>query len=69
MRHFERRAANAFPYFKLAEWDATALTYRDGKRAFDSESAAQSSASKPGRYRLSRVTNAGRTDLAPFEVS
>jgi hypothetical protein len=69
MRAFERRATNAYPYFKLASWDSRNLVWRDGKKAFPTEKAARAAAaSAPGRYRISVVTDVGRTDLVPFEV-
>ena len=57
------------PYFKLATWDARAMTFRDGKRGYDTEAAARAAATAPGRYRISTVTDAGRTDGEPFEVA
>src|SRR5262249_29458354 len=70
VRAFERRATGAFPYLKLAECDAVGLTWRDGKRAFSSKGAAmQSTERRPGRYRVSEVSEAGRKDFEPFDVS
>jgi hypothetical protein len=63
-----RRAAGAYPYFKLAAWDAVSVCWRDGKPAYESQAAALAAARKPGRYRLSRVTESGRVDLEPFIV-
>lgn len=68
MKPHERRAANAYPYFKIAAWDERSFTWRDGKRAFPSEAAAKAEAKIPGKYRLSRVEDYGRIDLEPFEV-
>jgi hypothetical protein len=56
------------PYFKLAIWDARNVCFRDGKRAYPTEADARADALKPGRYRISRVDDAGRTDLEPFDV-
>lgn len=68
MRPFERRAAKAYPYYKLAVWNPIRLTWDDGKRAYESEAAARATARKPGRYRISEVTERERFDLEPFEV-
>ena len=68
MKPYQRRAAQAYPYFKLAEWDAHSLTWRDGKRAHPTEDAARSQAGPSGRYRISRIDEAGRRDLEPFTV-
>jgi hypothetical protein len=69
MRPFERRAANAFPYFKLAVWDARNCTWRDGKKAFPTEAEARKAAGKPGKYRVSRVDESGYADVATFSVN
>jgi hypothetical protein len=68
MKPFERRAAAAYPYYKLAVWDARNLTWMDGREAFPSEADAVAAAKAPGRYRVSRVTATGRMDLPPFSV-
>jgi len=68
MKPHERRQCDAYPYFKLAAWDARSFTFRDGKQAHPSESAAKQEARKPGKYRVSVVTAAGRTDLEPFAI-
>lgn len=68
MKPYERRATAAYPYFKLATWDARNLTWRDGKRVQETEAAARSEARTPGRYRISRIEEAGRVDLPPFAV-
>lgn len=68
MKHYKRRAAGGFPYFKLAKWDSISLTWRDGKESFASEQAAKDSAAKPGRYRANRVEESGRIDLEPFDI-
>jgi hypothetical protein len=55
-------------YYKLATFCPISMTWKDGKKAFPSESDAIKSARKPGRYRISIVDEKGRHDLAPFEV-
>ena len=67
MRPFERRAASAYPYFKLARWDALNATWREGKRAYPTEAAARADANL-GKFRISEVTATGRNDKQ-FEVS
>jgi hypothetical protein len=68
LRPFERRAAAAYPYFKLAAWDARSFTWRAGRHAHATEEAARAEARSPGRYRVSRFTEAGAEELTPFEV-
>lgn len=72
MKPYERRAAGRYPYFKLAVWDARALTWRDGAQAFDLEAAARNLAWKkgPGRYRISTIKETGeRSDGQPFDIA
>lgn len=74
MKPYERRAAQAYPYFKLARWDADSLTWRDGKKTFPNEQAARESAidflpawDNQGLFRVSVVEGDGsRRDLEPF---
>jgi hypothetical protein len=56
-------------YYKLAAWDERLATFRDGKAGYATEAGARAAATKPGRYRVSTVTPAGRTDGEPFEVA
>ena len=58
----------AYPYFKLAVWDGISMTFRDGKLAFPTQERAKMAALKPGKYRLSEVSEAGRRDFEAFEV-
>lgn len=68
-RHFERRAAGKYPYFKLAQRDEVSFCFRDGKQAFDSEAAALDAAKRPGTYRISSVyADGSRVDGEPFSV-
>jgi hypothetical protein len=69
MKPHERRQAQAYPYYKLATFDTRSVTFRDGKQAHASEAAAKAAATKPGRYRISEITDNGRRDLEPFEVT
>ncbi len=69
LRQFERRAAGAFPYYKLAQWNQRSFTYSDGKVAFATEAEAREAARKPGQYRVSSVHEDGsRVDGAAFSV-
>lgn len=68
MRPFERRAASSYPYFKLACWDERSCAWRDGRKAHPDEASARADATRPGKYRVSRVDEAGRTDLPAFQV-
>lgn len=68
MKPYQRRQAAAYPYYKLAVWDARSLTFRDGKVAYRDAASAALDAAVPGRYRISVVTADGRRDLEPFEV-
>ncbi len=69
MRPDERRIKGAYPYFKLAVWDRCNACWRDGRRAHATIDAAVAEAERaPGRYRISCVTESGRTDLAPFVI-
>jgi len=67
MKHYQRRQTESYPYFKLACWDSLSCTWRDGRVAFESQPEA-AAAKKPGRYRLSEITDGGRRDLEPFEI-
>lgn len=70
MKPYERRAQGAYPYYKLATWDAISYTWRDGKRALATAGEAHAEAKRagPGRYRISTVTDSGRVDGEPFTV-
>ena len=68
MKSYERRQLGKTTYYKLAEWDNRNFAFRDGKQSFDTPVVAAHMAIRPGRYRISKVTEAGREDLEPFEV-
>lgn len=68
MRHYERRLTGAFPYFKLAVYDERNFTFRDRRIAYETEAEARAAASRPGRYRVSRIEERKRLDLEPFSV-
>lgn len=69
MKTYERRQTGSYPYFKLATWDPRSFTWRDGKKAFPTEDDARREARSPGQYRLSVVTETGRSDLPAFTVA
>ncbi len=66
MRPFERRAAQAYPYFKIATWDERQQCWKDGRHAFPTEAEARRQAPKGARCRISRIDESGRTDLEAF---
>ena len=74
MRPFERREAarrglpGRFPYFKLARWNSMNGCFHDIAQAHPSEAAAKACAVNSGRYRISRIEEAGLHDLEPFDV-
>ena len=68
MKHYQRRESGTFPYFKLAAWNPVLGCWQDGKRQYDTDTEAINDARRPGRYRLSRVDDRGRTDLTPFNL-
>jgi glycine cleavage system aminomethyltransferase T len=59
---------NKAGFFKLATFCSLSITWKDGKRAFDTAAEAIASAKKPGKYRVSHVTDSGRRDGEPFSV-
>jgi len=70
VRPFERRQANAYPYFSIAKWDAKFCTWRELGKVYALASQAKASALVKGRYRLSRIDETGmRTDLELWEVT
>lgn len=68
MKQHARRADGAFPYYKLAFFDAISFCFRDGKVAYATEAEAKAAAKNPGRYRVSVVHEKSRSDLLAFEV-
>jgi hypothetical protein len=68
MKAYERRETDAYPYYKLAVWDEVYVTWRAGKSIQETEAAARGLARKPGRYRISRIDEAGKVELPPFSV-
>lgn len=69
MKPHERRAVNAYPYYKLATWNARLQCWAEGKRAYEQIGLAMADSKKPGRYRISKITDGGREDLEPFEIA
>lgn len=56
------------PYYKLAVYVERFATFKDGKTAYENESLARAAAKAPGVYRISKVTESGRVDGAPFTI-
>ena len=70
MRPFERRAADAYPYFRLAMEDTRTLCLRQLPGVFETEDAARLAATKPGQYAIGRIDENGRrTEGERFEVT
>lgn len=71
MKPHERRACGAVTYYKLATYAPNVMTFRDGKRQYETLAAALAAAmaAGPGRYRVSRVDDTGRRDMPPFTVT
>jgi hypothetical protein len=57
-----------FPYYKLAKWDARALTFREIKGGFRTVGEARVSATREGKYRISSATPSGWVDIETFDV-
>jgi hypothetical protein len=68
MKAYERREANAYPFFKLATWDGRAMVWKAGKTVQETEESCRALAKKPGRYRVSRFDESGPVNLEPFAV-
>jgi hypothetical protein len=68
MKPYERRAAAAWPYFKLAMWDDRTMTWRAGKRVLATEAEARDAATPGGRYRIECFEERGSRILEPFSV-
>jgi hypothetical protein len=60
-------------HFKIAIWDRLCFCWRDAapgyRRTFATEEEARAFCKTTGRYRISRVTDAGRADGDPFDVA
>lgn len=68
MKAFERREAGIVASYKLAVWDDRCYTFREVKGTYQTTEAAKKGASKPGRYRISRVEEGRFTDAGTFIV-
>jgi hypothetical protein len=66
VKPYERRAADAWPYFKLSTWDDRNLMWRAGKRVLATEAEARSQARPGGRYRVEQFDEKGSRVLEPF---
>lgn len=68
MKSFQQRIPGAYPYYRLAVWDGRYHKWRERRADYPSAEFARQVAVKPGKYRISEVTEAGRRDLEPFDV-
>ncbi len=59
MKPYERRAANAYPYYKLAVWDERNCTWREVKGTFETADRAANACPKGQRGRVSRFNEDG----------
>lgn len=70
MKPYERRAAGAYPYFRLAKWDAVRLCWTQLPGTFATKAEAANAAREPGKYRIGTVTEDGqRFEDEGFEVA
>jgi hypothetical protein len=69
MKAYERRAAGAYPYFKVDTYDPRRCSWRPNKVSFPSEEAARAwAAREPGRYRLAVHDGRRLSELEPFTI-
>ncbi len=71
MKPHERRAAQAYPYYRLAVWGTRSFCWHDMRKVYETEEAARDDAEAfgLGLYRISEVDKDGRFDREPFTVS
>ena len=62
MKPYERRAKNAYPYFRLARYNERFCAFQEEKKAFPlALSASAHAARKPGKYIITQVNKNGTT--------
>jgi hypothetical protein len=59
MRTFERRAAGAYPFYKLARWCGRSLCWKELRGSYPGRADAEGAAAAPGRYRVTEVRGPG----------
>jgi hypothetical protein len=64
-----RGSARFDPYFKLQRWDDRTIAWVDVQRSFHDEHLAAAYATRPGRWRIMRVTMDDRWPVANFTVA
>jgi hypothetical protein len=69
MKAYERRGRGAYPYFKIARWDARICAFRPLKATAPSEARAiELAGGEEGTYRLERFDESGSMAMEPFEI-
>jgi hypothetical protein len=68
MKAYERHEAGVTTSYKLSRWDERSFTFREVRGSHLSVEAAQASATRPGRYRISEVSGGRFRDAAEFTV-
>jgi len=68
MKPHQRRAAKAYPYYRLNVWQPLSLAFKPTKRTYTSSDAARNDAKQPGRYRIEEVLESGVGQALEFCV-
>lgn len=68
MKTYERREAGITASFKLAIWNDRNQSWKELKGSHATEAEAIIGATKPGRYRVSRVEGGSFSDVIAFTV-
>lgn len=71
LRPFERRAAGAYPFFRIAEYRPELLCYRDDPKTYPTyDDAVEAARKTEGKYRITIVLEDGtQATFEPFLVS
>ncbi len=70
-RPYERRATNAYPYFRAAWWDPRSFTYRDNASPHATVQAAIDFAKEnfnPGKIRITTIGEKGPVGYEDFVI-
>lgn len=67
-RPHERRAAGAYPYYRLGTWCRLSVAYRDNATPHATVADAKAAATKPGKYRITEVTERGTLLKEDFTI-
>ncbi len=70
MRAFERRAADAYPFFKVDVWDEAIGSWRASRTIYETRLAAIASTriKKSGRYRIVAFAEYGKQEMELVDV-